>query len=627
MSGFRHSFRQNASASSNGSLGPLLEAQFVPPYHDTGPVETIESYHARESHSQFPSHPFPSIPTDISPEFVLLATTLVILTVRFAAPFWFTSRPFSTLLSVYVAVTGCYILLEAASIELLLKIYTAGDRDSYGVRVDLIPTESQLLKTWVCVAASLIGFLALIAGLMAFYAFGELLFQQSVTNYAKLIMAGEFDPQKHGDMLSPEERGSTLFENMQSEGNELYGPSVIAVTTKAWRPSRRSGQSAASRAATPSALSASSDTLRSKTTSTLMAPPTLVGKTKKMQSAFTFWPSLVASVSFICLVITRSCLIGPMLQCYWYTGVRLPLVFVIISILYLILWLVLWFGVTVKTAWRFRLLHMPAPTTSRSRINSPKHRSHIERLGLGASQFAPWPLMNNPASAQLGASYFWPWLQYQNGYIPPQNGSLAFGTSPAPYDGGYIDRGPSGVDSVYGCYTDARQANSGGLLRAGPPTLSDESDNVMQMDYDRSTNYAYLQKGAGLVNICDADRESEDYNRGSTNETAYVSLASLGRTGSPQRSQGGSRRGIMGARVTFKPADEGAGGEANNASSDSGVCTNGSGSRVVGKLNLSNHPLFMGAAGSDRSKSPQGFIQPAQSPVRLENDDRLCSQV
>ncbi|KAL5962349.1 hypothetical protein TSMEX_009962 [Taenia solium] len=592
--------------------------------------------HKRRGNSkQITGHPYPSIPPDLGPEFVLLAITLVLLTVRFAAPFWFTSRSFSTLLSLYTAITGCYILLEAAAIELMSKIYTAGTRDNYGNRVDVIPSKSQLMEIWICILTNAVGFLSLIAGLMAFYSFGELLFQRSVTNYATLIMAGEFDSTKLRDIILREDKGSTLIEDGVIEDNDLFGPSVIAVTTKVWRPTRKGPVAPGN---TSSALSASSDTLRSKTASTLGIQPKPAGKSSNLKSSIAFWPSLISALSFGCLAVTRSCLFGPMLQCYWHAQVKLPLIYVIFSILYMIIWLVLWFGVTVKTAWRFRLLHMPAPSSSRSRFASPKHRSHAERLGLGVSQFAPWPLMNNPAAAQLGASYFWPWLQYQNGFPHTQSGSLAFGGSPTPYDGNYADRGPPEVNPMYGCFTDTQQANPGGLLREGPPTLSDESDNVMQIEYDRPSNYAYLQKGAGLVTICDDDGASEEsyqpYRRNAT-DPAYVSLASLRRTGSPQRSsQGGSRRGVLGARVTFKSDDEGGAVEGNNASSDSGVCTNGSGSRIIGKLNLSNHPLFVGAAGAtnDHANSSQGFIgqtaaNTAHTSVRLETDERLCSQV
>lgn len=638
----------------NATNAASVGAKFLPPQQIQPASETLESYKSRESHSRFPSHPFPSVPTDISPEFVLLAASLLVLTIRFAVPFWFTSRPFSALLSTYIAVSGCYVLIEAASLELLIKLFTAGYRDTNGVRIDVILTTSKLLSTPIYVIVSVVGFFALIAGIMAFYAFGELLFQEAVTNYAKLIMAGEFDASRNTDPSTPDERGgegsTALFEQIQPEGNDFYGPSVIAITTKAWRPTRRGTQSQMPRTITPSsALSASCDTLRSKGNSALVAPPNLVGKTKKFQARITFWPCIVSGISFLSLVISRSCLITPMLQCYWYTGIKLPLVFVIFSICYLILWLVLWFGVTVKTAWRFRLLHLPAPTQlSPSCVNSPKNRLHADRLGLGAAQFAPWPLMNNPAAAaaaQFGGSagYFWPWLHYQNSFVPQQNGggSLAFGGSPTPYDNGYMERGAASgmVDSVYGCLPPdggrQQQANCGGLLRVGPPTLSDESDNAMpHLDYDPNASYAYLQKRAGLVSIGDVDRVSEASSpqqqqfrggAGSLGETAYVSLASLGRAGSPQRSQGGSRRGVMGTRVTFN--DDVVNGDVNNGSSDSGVCTNGSGSRVVGKLNLSSHPLFMGS-GSDRSKSPQGFGVPtASSPVRLENDARLCSQV
>ncbi|KAM7541649.1 hypothetical protein Aperf_G00000031088 [Anoplocephala perfoliata] len=581
-------------------------------------------------------HPYPSIPADFSPEYLLLTTAFVFLMVRFAAPFWFTSRSFSSLLSLYTAISGCYVLLEAAAMELLLKIYTAGTRDSLGNRIDIIPSGSQHVKTWICVIASAIGFLALMAGLMAFYSFGELLFQRAVTNYANLIMAGEFDSPRHRDLLIRDDKASTLMEETLVEENDLFGPSVIAVTTKVWWPSRKSPGAVGttpSRAPTPSAISASSDTLRSKSASTLGIQPKIIGKSKSIKSSIAFWPSLISVLSFGCLVITRGCLFGPMLQCYWHAKIKLPLVYVIFSILYLILWLVLWFGVTVKTAWRFRLLHMPAPSSSRSRFTSPKHRTHIERMGLAASQLAPWPLMNNPAAAQLGATYFWPWLQFQNGFIPAQNGSLAFGPSPSPFEGAFVgERAPNGMNSsMYGCYNEGRQAVPGGLIREGPPTLSDESDNVIQMEYDRPANFGFLQKGAGLVTVCDGDRASEEsYQHFKRNgaDPAYVSLTSLGRTVSPQRSShGGSRRGIMGARVTFKGDEENGATETNNASSDSGVCTNGSGSRIVGKLNLSNHPLFAGAA--DRANSPHGFINPpiAENAVRLESDERLCSQV
>ncbi|VDM31712.1 unnamed protein product [Hydatigera taeniaeformis] len=593
------------------------------------------NYKRKESSKQFIGHPYPSIPADLSPEFVLLAITLVMLTIRFAAPFWFTSRSFSTLLSLYTAITGWYILLEAAAVELLLKIYTAGSRDNYGNRVDVIPINLQLMETWVCILTSAIGFLSLLAGLMALYSFGELLFQRSVTNYATLIMAGEFDVAKLQDNILREDRGSALIEDGVMEDNDLFGPSVIAVSTKIWRPTRKASVALGN---TSSALSTSSDTLRSKSASTHGIQIKPAGKPNNLKASISFWPSLISALSFACLVITRSCLFGPMLQCYWHARIKLPLIYVIFSIVYMIFWLVLWFVVTVKTAWRFRLLHMPAPSTSRSRFASPKHRSHAERLGLGVSQLAPWPLMNNPAAAQLGASFFWPWLQYQNGFSHTRNGSLAFGGSPNQYDGNYIDGGPPEVNPMYGCFTDTQQANPGGLLRDGPPTLSDESDNVMQIEYDRPSNYAYLQKGAGLVTICDGDGVSEEsyqpYRRNPADPT-YVSLASLGRASSPQRSsQGGSRRGALGARVTFKSDDEGGTAEGNNASSDSGVCTNGSGSRIVGKINLSNHPLFVGAASvaGDRANSSQGFInqnasKTTHSSVRLETDERLCSQV
>ncbi|VDN96717.1 unnamed protein product [Rodentolepis nana] len=602
-------------------------------------LEMVSGHGSQETKVRLTTNPYPSIPPDFSPEYLLLATAFTFLMVRFAAPFWFTSRSFSGLLSVYTFISGCYVLLESAAMELLIKIYTAGARDTSGHRIDIIPNGSQLVTTWICVITSAIGFLALIAGLIAFYSFGELLFQRAVTNYANLIMAGEFDIMKHRDTVLREDKASTIMEETLVEENDLLGPSVIAVTTKIWRPVRKSPSAlgnASSRIVASSALSASNDTLRSKTGSTRGTPTKIIGKSKNMKSSITFWPSLISALSFGCLAFTRSCLFGPMLQCYWHTKIKLPLIYVIFSILYLILWLVLWFGMTVKTAWRFRLLHMPVPNNSRYRFTSPKSRTHAERMGLAASQFAPWPLMNNPAAAQLGASYFWPWLQYQNGFIPPQNGSLAFGASPTPFEGTYVGEVvPNGINSMYECYNENRPANPGGLLRDGPPTLSDESDNVIQLEYDRPSNFGFLQKGAGLVTICDGDKQSEEsyqpYKKHGT-DPAYVSLASLGRTGSPQRStHGGSRRGVLGARVTFKADDENGGNEGNNASSDSGVCTNGSGSRIVGRLNLSNHPLFIGA--TDRAGSPGGFINstinenPMNGPVRLESDERLCSQV
>ncbi|KAL7062394.1 hypothetical protein AAHC03_0905 [Spirometra sp. Aus1] len=688
----------------------------------------------RQSSSSFPSHPFPSQPAEISIEFVLLASSLVILTIRFAAPFWFTSRAFSILFSVYTALTGCYILLEAAAVEVLVKLTTAGSRDAAGNRISIIAQDSQLVDPWICMVVSTVSFLFLLAGLVAFYASGELLFRQAVNNYARLIVAGEFDlmsQRKTSTEMFGEDResqGSALFPVPGPEGGPLFkkpielflGPSVIAVTTKTWRPHpiRKQTTNTTTHSVLPQSMSGASDrsaTLRSRRISTSEGSPKR--NSKKIKSSVAFWPAVVSGVSLACLLATRACLFGPMLQCYWYSKVGLPLTFVIFSILYIILWLVLWFGISVKTAWRFRMLHTPSPVSSSSRTTSPRHMPHTEGMTV-----PPWPLSYHPSAQRFGAGYLWPWLQYQPGWVAPNGGSLAFGSSPVPFDtsrqpfpsesyapqNAMLERGPSAMDSVYGCFTDIAPAvndlpadlrsagGSGGLLRAGPPTLSDESDNAVQATHTpnamrvshsisnaKLSNYAHLRHQGSPPQLPTSQQTQMDHmgcdggsyeinNDSDESPPAFISVSQIrasldptyaslvnGRasSGSPEagevhgrtiRASSSSRR-IGPPRVTFKEQSKAVSGDetfctnavsdTNNGSSDSGVCTNGSGSQrppIVRKLSLSNFTLFNGSkdinhsdanmAAYESQLSPQGFITTA-SNVRLETDDRLCSQV
>uniref|UniRef100_A0A0X3P7H4 Uncharacterized protein n=1 Tax=Schistocephalus solidus TaxID=70667 RepID=A0A0X3P7H4_SCHSO len=692
----------------------------------------------RQSSSSFPSHPFPSQPAEVSVEFIFLASSLVILTIRFAAPFWFTSKAFSILFSLYTALTGCYILLEAAAVEVLVKLTTAGSRDAAGNRISVIAQESQLLDPWICEAVSAVSFLFLLAGLVAFYASGELLFRQAVNNYARLIVSGEFDlmpqHQTSAEMFGEdrESQGSPLFPVPGPEVGPLskkpiellLGPSVIAVTTKAWRPppTRKKTTNTTNPSVLPQSMSGASDrsaTLRSRRISNSDSSPKRTSS-KRIKSSIALWPAGVSGVALACLLATRACLFGPMLQCYWYSKAGLPLTFVIFSILYAILWLVLWFGISVKTAWRFRMLHTPSPVASSSRTTSPRHLPHME--GMVAP---PWPLSYHSAAQRFGAGYLWPWLQYQPGWVAPNGGSLAFGNSPVPFetsrqpfpDESYapqtamLERGPSAMDSVYGCFTDIAPAvsdlpndlrsagGSGGPLRAGPPTLSDESDNAMQamhapngmrMSHSISnaklSNYIHLRQHPtqgsspqlpasqrAQINHMGCDGGSYEINNDSDESPpAFISVSQIrasldptyaslvnGRanSGSPEagevhgrtvRTSSSSRR-IGPPRVTFKEQSKTASGDetfctnvisdTNNGSSDSGVCTNGSGSQrpsTVRKLSLSNFTLFNGSKDINHSDaniatyesqlSPQGFITTA-SNVRLETDDRLCSQV
>ncbi|VDN12308.1 unnamed protein product, partial [Dibothriocephalus latus] len=443
LSPFAH--KSNLDWFLNGFGGPSKISSKLPPdaSNDPGvdhtdrmdvPGPFLSAGILRQSSSSFPSLPFPSQPAEISIEFVILVSSLVILTLRFAAPFWFTSRAFSIIFSLYTALTGCYILLEAAAIEVLVKLTTAGTIDAAGNRISVIARDSQLVDPRVCVVISTVGFLFLLAGLAAFYASGELLFRQAVNNYARLIVAGEFD------LMSQRQTSAEMFgEDRESQGSALFpvptpelcllskkplelllGPSVIAVTTKAWRPppTRKQTNNATTHSVLPPTMSGASDrsaTLRSRRMSTSEGSPKR--NAKKVKSSIAFWPAGVSGVALACLLATRACLFAPMLQCYWYSKAALPLAFVIFSILYIILWLVLWFGISVKTAWRFRLLHTPSPVSSSSRTNSPHHMPPME--GMTAP---PWPLSYHPAAQRFGAGYLWPWLQYQPGWVAPNGG-------------------------------------------------------------------------------------------------------------------------------------------------------------------------------------------------------------
>ncbi len=75
---------------------------------------------------------------------------------------------------------------------------------------------------------------------MAFYALGETLFQQAISNYASLLIAGEFDGTSSGTAetrsLVEGATGDSLTEEMQSQSGGgsgvARGASEVAVTAR-----------------------------------------------------------------------------------------------------------------------------------------------------------------------------------------------------------------------------------------------------------------------------------------------------------------------------------------------------------------------------------------------------------
>ncbi|VEL36566.1 unnamed protein product [Protopolystoma xenopodis] len=232
------------------------------------------------------------------------------------------------------------------------------------------------------------------------------------------------------------------------------------------------------------------------------------------------WPGLVSTVCFLVLFASRACLMAPVVQCYWTWGLRLAVCSTVVSLLHLVAWLALWLGLSVKTAWRFRLVHLvdqlaspsPSPSGLAVAVAAAAAASHLAAAPAPTS--APAPASAAEAMGEAGgrdavavavALAQWESLLRQTGsplLLAGLNGLLAGNPAAArlllpllyqhPTAAGAGLRqsaslhgfgAPSGAgDSVYGCFTEILPPQTPAGLghqqlgRLGPPTVSDDSD-------------------------------------------------------------------------------------------------------------------------------------------------------
>ncbi|KAK4469668.1 hypothetical protein MN116_007197 [Schistosoma mekongi] len=496
-----------------------------------------------ENERPFPSHVYPTTPSEISVEYACFIISLFMLTIQYAAPFYFTSRIFSLLFTMYIALTSVYLLVDVETIAVLYKLNTVGIRDPGGSIIIYIDTDLKYITSWYCVLLSAAGLPAMIICLMAIYAYGETKFKEAVTNYAQLLIAGEI-PSIHGTSSIKAARGNLIktvdydannhnpdsnatIETMIGEQIGLESayqesiinlPITLAITTKHWHPplsNRRNGQ-LPKRSNTPlpynqsqnngsemstslkrgRGIPLSTSTELSNSVHTLNE--TSNSSSKSTQSRWSrIGLSIIATFSFIWVSTIRICLMGSILKCYWKTGLEIALADTILTVLYMICWLILWFGLSVKTAWRFRLLHNNylASTGQRdSFLQKGIFPNGCDNQAFGSPEFQQQIHMNvNGAYPNL-----WPYVSYPPWIAPGTviTAGLPVGTTGDLQQAnnvvnGLTVGGGSGGDSLYGCFpdlTNQTQNPSADVanqyhphsrcisLPSGPPTLSEESD-------------------------------------------------------------------------------------------------------------------------------------------------------
>ncbi|CAH8503380.1 unnamed protein product [Heterobilharzia americana] len=457
-----------------------------------------------ENERPFPSHVYPYIPSEISVEYICFLVSLFMLTIQYAAPFYFTSRIFCFLFSMYIALTSMFLLIDVETISVLYKLNTVGIRDPGGSIVIFIDSDDKYITPWYCVLLSSAGLPPIIICLMAIYAYGETKFKEAVTNYAQLLIAGEIPPMntysnKPNPCLStkgndydttnhnPDSNATTETMIGEQVGMEsayqetiVNLPITLAVTTKLWRPpptNRKSGN-AVRRSNTPlpggqsqnnnSEISASLKRNRgiplSASTELTNSMHTLnETNSSSTKSTLPRWSriglSLVATLTFIWLLAIRIYLMSSVLRCYWKTGLEIALTDTILTVLYLICWLILWFGLSVKTAWRFRLLHtgnyLPLARSRDSYL-----QKGIFSTGCDNPVFGP-PALHQSLQMNVNGAYpnLWPYVSY-----PPWITSGTMITAGLPVGtGGEVQQvgnavngvtagGVNGGDSLYGCF-------------------------------------------------------------------------------------------------------------------------------------------------------------------------------
>ncbi|TPP61737.1 hypothetical protein FGIG_05684 [Fasciola gigantica] len=494
----------------------------------------------------FPSHSYPVTPPQVGVEFAIFAMSLGLLTVRYAMSFYFTSRVFSSLFSAFIALTSVFLAIDSATVAVVYKLFSIGVREPGGAILIEMGDHEKVLSPWQCLCMSVASLPAILINLMAVYAYGEEQFSRAVTNYAQLLISGELPPSRSARVGDPNKircnsglpsecggneclENNGLFgaadratlEDMEMDGirEALYGwPLTIAVTTKYWRPppsqSTRRSARALKRANTPilgqypSNDSEASSTLKrlpepnmasgsadnSVHTLTETSEPNKVNPNKRSNLGLL----IVAAISFVWFLITRICLAAPFLRCLWKTGLHLILINVIVTVLYLVVWLLLWFGLGVKNAWRFRLLHTTWPFWSRP--NSMTGQT-MENGQVACGPDGQTPMTWHPLQTAYPA--LWPYMPYAPWVTSTASGGMSAGLPlgetgeinplPVPLSNGNAGthEAGSGGDSLYGCFAEitpaGRTAASPGvdqyqthlstaILRAGPPTVSDDSE-------------------------------------------------------------------------------------------------------------------------------------------------------
>ncbi|VEL26223.1 unnamed protein product, partial [Protopolystoma xenopodis] len=94
---------------------------------DSAPVDSAESDRSLGP-MRGQGHVYPTSPPLVNPEFLLLALGFCLLVVRFAEPFWFTSRAFTLLFCLFTGLTALHVLIEVAAISVIYKLYTLSDQ-------------------------------------------------------------------------------------------------------------------------------------------------------------------------------------------------------------------------------------------------------------------------------------------------------------------------------------------------------------------------------------------------------------------------------------------------------------------------------------------------------------------
>ncbi|CAH8488018.1 unnamed protein product [Schistosoma turkestanicum] len=510
-----------------------------------------------ENERPFPSHHYPLIPSEMSIEYICFLISLFMLTIQYAAPFYFTSRIFSLLFSMYIALTSVYLLIDVETISVLYKLNTVGVRDPGGSLVVHIDTNVKYITSWYCVLLSAASLPAMMICLMAIYAYGETKFKEAVTNYAQLLIAGEIPLinhnnhnkiTNHGNFTksvvdydaanhNPDSNGTV--ETMIGEQVHLEPtcqeyiinlPITLAITTKHWHPplsNRRTGQQQQQlpkRSNTPlpygqsqnngseistslkrnRGIPLSTSTELTNSVHTLNEASNTSSKSSTQPRLSRIGLNIIATITFLWVLIIRICLMGSILKCYWKTGLELALADTILTVLYLICWLILWFGLSVKTAWRFRLLHNSNYFNSTSQRDSYLQKSFFPNR-CDSQAFGPAELQQQPQQQQIqlnvNGAYpnLWPYVTYPPWIAPGTviTAGLPVGTNSDVQQTNNVINGlpvgaANGGDSLYGFFPDLTtnqpQNPSTDItnpyhsharcisLPSGPPTLSEESD-------------------------------------------------------------------------------------------------------------------------------------------------------